>query len=253
MYKVQFAPLNYYPSFISDECITVGVLFHNLDTNERQFEITTNWERVASFDDELNIDFMKDYLLGIREEVSNDLINRNELFKMKEFTRFYVNEYKFSSIQSYLTDNKEEFIERTKKVFLKFDYNKRERLNENEEKKYIRQLLKSNEIEYSCKKIPGYYDDSIKYDYIIDNYGIKLFTFEGKSLSHVISSVKIWAFNAFTLKDRINSVFIYDVERTDSEYYDTIMSILKDHAYKVLSLQEGFDFILSLNRNLSIF
>lgn len=252
MSTIQFSVLHYYPSFISEECITVGILFHNLDTDERFFEITKNWDRVRNFDDEVNIDFMKDYLIGIRDEVVKELDNFEKTFDMRDYCRFYVNEYKFSSIQTYTDLINEDFIENTKKLFLKFDYEKHERLNRNEEKQYIRKLLKSNNIDYSSKRTSGKYNDSIKYDYMIDNYGIKLFTFEGKSLNHQISSAKHWAFNALSLKDKIKSVFIYDIERTDSEYFDTIIKILEEYSYEVFNLQEGFDFLLSLNKNTSL-
>ncbi|SHH76065.1 Protein of unknown function [Caloranaerobacter azorensis DSM 13643] len=246
---IEFSVLSYYTTLIGDECITLGILFHNLTTNERVFEITTNWRRLASFDDELDIEFVKEYLKGIKYTVERNILNYNDNFSIREFIKHYVNEFRFGSVQSYRTDEVDDFIEKTKKIFLRFDYNKKERLNKNEERAYIRELLKSNRIEYSTKKISGKYDDNIKFDYVIGDYGIKIFIFEGKSLSHLISAAKTWSYNAYELKDKIKTVFIYDIERTDSEYFKTIMSILKEHSYQVLKFEEGFKFLLSLNNN----
>jgi hypothetical protein len=70
-------------------------LFHNLSTDERVFHIMSNWNRLESFDDELDIDFMKRYLYGIKNECERSLINKDETFSLKESIRFFVNELKF--------------------------------------------------------------------------------------------------------------------------------------------------------------
>lgn len=246
MSTVCFSVLSYYPSFITNENINIGILFYIQDNGQASFYPIKKWDRVRVFDDELDIDFMKDYLKGIAEEVENHLFNYQSDFNMEGFVKFYVNEYKFSSIQSIQTDDPEGFIADTQKVYLKFDFEKQERLNKNQERQYINKLLKSSNIKYTKKKVLGGFNENIQYDYIIGEYAVKLFTFEGKNLSYLISSAKLWSYNAAEMRGKYKTIFIYDKEMNDVAYYDSIKEILSQNAYKVLPFQEGIDYLLSL-------
>lgn len=246
MNNVQFSVLSYYPSFMTNENINVGILFYDANRDAAQFYSVKKWDRVKAFDDELDIDFMKDYLNGISFDVDNNLFNYRSNFDFKSFVRFYVNEYKFSNIQSVQIDNVDKFIEETKRIYLKFDYEKSERLNKQQEHQYLNKLLKSSNIDFSRKGLMGGYSESIKYDFVIGEYGVKIFTFEGKSLVNLISSAKTWSFSAREMKDRVKTIFIYDKEMKDVEYFESIIKILETDAYKVMVFKEGIDFILSL-------
>lgn len=245
MSTVRFSVLSYYPTFLTNENINIGILFSVEDTSQAYFHSIKNWERAKAFDDELDIDFMKDYLKGITDEVENHLFNYKSKFDIEGFVKFYVNEYKFSSIQTIQTINSEEFIDVTKKIYLKFDYEKLERLNKNQEHQYISSLLRSSDIKYTRKKLKGGFNENIQYDYVIGEYAIKLFTFEGKNLSYLISSAKMWAYNAEEMQGIFKTIFIYDKEMKDVAYYDSIMKILSKNA-QVMVLQEGIEFLLSL-------
>jgi len=124
MSTVRFSVLSYYPTFLTNENINIGILFSVEDTNQAFFHSIKNWERAKAFDDELDIDFMKDYLKGITDEIENHLFNCKSKFNIEGFVKFYVNEYKFSSIQTIQTIDSDEFIDVTKKIYLKLDYEK---------------------------------------------------------------------------------------------------------------------------------
>lgn len=79
---VEFSVLGYYPSIVTDENINVGILFHNIDRNERYFYITRNWKRLEGFDDELDIEFVKEYLAGMKAQVENSLFNLDASFSV---------------------------------------------------------------------------------------------------------------------------------------------------------------------------
>jgi len=245
METVRFSILSYYPSFITNENINIGILFNIAENNQTHFYSIKKWDRIKAFDDELDIDFMKDYLQGIADEVEGDLFNNQSKFNFEDFVKFYVNEYKFSSIQTVQTDDREAFIEDTKKVFLKFDFDKEERLRKPQVQQYISQLLKASDIKYSRNKVKGGFSENIQYDYIIGGYAVKLFNFEGKNLSHLISYAKAWAYNAAEMQHRYKTIFIYDKEMKDVLYFDAIIKILEKNAYKVMVFQEGMDFLLS--------
>ena len=118
---VKFSVLSYYPSFLTNENINIGILFELPEENETFFYHTKKWNRVASFDDEIDINFLKDYLKGIAKEVSTNIINYQKKFNIEEYIKYYVNEFKFSKIQIIDAEDPYDFIEQTKKVYLRFD------------------------------------------------------------------------------------------------------------------------------------
>lgn len=60
-----------------------------------------------SFDDEADIDFVKFYLRGIKDEVRSYVLNYNKEFDLVSYIRAYVNEFRFSSVKTFsVTENK---------------------------------------------------------------------------------------------------------------------------------------------------
>ena len=74
MYHIEYAALNYYHSPISDECLCIGVLIYNVTTGQRDFKYISNFQRFHAFDDEADVDFIKLYLRGIKEEVETTIL-----------------------------------------------------------------------------------------------------------------------------------------------------------------------------------
>ena len=71
MYQIEYSALKYYNNIISEECLYIGMLFHNLTTGEREFRYITNFKRFKAFDDEVDVGFVKSYLAGIKNQVEN--------------------------------------------------------------------------------------------------------------------------------------------------------------------------------------
>jgi len=246
MPTLQFSVLSYYPSFVTQENINIGLLFYIIDTNEASFYSIRKWDRVRAFDDELDVDFMKDYLKGLSYEVNSGLFSHNIKFDMDQFVKHYINEYKFSRIQTVDCQDVDEFIETTKKVYLKYDYEKHERLKKNQESRYIYQLLRSSNVPYTREKIKGNFNEDIKYDYIIGEHAVKIFNFEGKQLNYIINNIKAWAFNANEMQNVYKTIFIYDVELKDVPLFDAVIEILSKSSYKTLPLSTGIEYLLTL-------
>lgn len=247
--KVRFSRLNYYPSFISNDCIEIGILFHDIDNDIRKFEVTTNWSRLKSFDDELDIDYMKMILEGIKNEVSNNsLFNYKQKFDINKYIKFYVNELKFTEIRAAEVSDLNDFIEETKRMFLRYDYDKAERPSRTQQITYLRKLFKENNIKYSSHKVKGGFDEGINYDYIVDEYAFRIFSFENKNMNKLISSAKTWAYNAAEMKEQYKTVFIYDVE-TNDKLFNSIVQILSKDAFKIMKMNEAIDFIFDIQNN----
>lgn len=254
---VKFSILSYYPSFVGTENIAIGIIYSVLDDNNviNKFEyIQNNWNRVKTFDDELNVQFMKQYLKGIKADVDS-ILGYGTDFKIENFIKYYVNEYKFSEIQIVDVADDKQFIDDSKKLYLRFDYNKNERLSDKKIKEYLNRLLRSSNITYTKLPAVGAYFENIQYDYILGQYAIKFFYLKEKSLSQVITSAKVWSYNAREMQDKYKSIFIYDVDAAaiaaskNKQYLDAILGILKENAEEVLPLNEGLDFIVSNGSN----
>ncbi|WP_105798870.1 hypothetical protein [Staphylococcus aureus] len=118
MYKVKYSSFNYYPDILLISNIAVGVIFQIEGNNgyyANEFNLMQRKNKLFSFDEELDKDFTKMFLKSIRENFLN--------FKgeIKEFTRFYVNNFKFTNIQIRNFDSLDEakaFIEDTTKYIL---------------------------------------------------------------------------------------------------------------------------------------
>lgn len=244
MRTIQYAALNYYNSVISDECLCLGVLFHDLSDDSRTFNYIHNFKRLESFNDEINIDFVKVYLQSIRDEVETSLFNYQMDFDLQSYTNTYVNEFRFSKIIQSSTQDLN-FIENTTKLFLRYDFEKNQRLNKNEETHYIREIFKSNKIHYfSNTPIQGHYKENISFDFLTDEYAIKLFKYKDKKLNNLISNAKMWSYNAKELENTIKVIFLYDMDVLDSPQFTIIMDILSEHSYKTMTIEAGIQYIL---------
>lgn len=239
--KIMFSVLRY--ELITTEYMNVGILFYNLDTDERRLETITRWNRLKAFDDELNINLFKILVNSMKEEISNSLFNNNIEFNIERYTKKFCNELRFSKILEYNTDNFEESIEYNRKNFLRYDYDKKDRPNREQQVKYMKKLMKSNDVKYSVTNPIGYYEERINYDYIIDKYAFKFFTFENKDLRKIIHTAKAWAYTAREMSKEYQTVFVYDIDVNDKRFH-SIINILKNNA-KVIKYDDTLHFILS--------
>lgn len=243
MNHIEYSALNYYHSPISDECLCLGVLFHDITTGQRDFRYISNFKRFQIFDDEADVNFVKAYLVGIKEDVEASILNYKDSFDLESYTKVYANEFRFSTIKKLDVGEKEDYINNLIKVYLKYDLAKSQRLNSNEEKKLIKRVLETNHLKYSNGKISGAFDDEISFDYQLDKLCIKHFSFKGKNLRRVIGNARQWSFAAGELEGVKKVLFIYDSDFEDKDNLKIITNILSKHA-EVLQMDEGMDYIL---------
>lgn len=245
MYHIEYSVLNYYHSPISEECLCLGILFHNTTTGQRDFKYISNFKRFQSFDDEADISFIKAYLQGIKEDVETSVFNFSKEFNLKSYIYFFANEFRFSKIKELKVTKEENYIDTLTRLYLKYDISKSQRLNNNEEKKIIRRVLEDNNLEFSTQKTNGAYNDEIAFDYQVENVCIKMFSFKGKNLKRLIPTARQWSFSAGEIAHEKSVLFIYDTDFEDKENLAIILNILSKHA-KVLQFDGGMDYILKL-------
>lgn len=243
MSHIEYSALNYYHSPISDECLCLGVLFHNITTGQRDFRYISNFKRFQAFDDEADVNFVRTYLVGIKEDVENSILNYKDSFDLQSYIKVFANEFKFSPIKKLNVEANEDYVDALTKVYLKYDLAKSQRLNSNEEKKLIKRVLETNNLEYSNGRISGEFNDEIPFDYQLDNLYIKHFSFKGKNLRRVISNARQWSFAAGEVAGAKKVLFIYDTDFEDRDNLKIIINILSKYA-EVLQMDEGMDYIL---------
>ncbi len=243
MYLIEYSALKYYNSAISEECLYIGMLYNNVTTGQRDFKYISNFKRLQSFDDEADINFIKTYLRGIKSDVENNIFNYST-FNMRNYIRFFVNEFKFSDLKAIEVSKNEDYIETFTQLYLKYDYNKNKRLKKEDEKKLIRRILSSSNLSLSKPQISGTYEEDVYFDFLInDNIGVKYFELKGKDLKRVIPSAKQWSFTAGEFRGDMKVVFLYNYDSSDDINFNIIINILKEHA-TVLPLNCGLEYIL---------
>ncbi|MFR0047251.1 MAG: hypothetical protein ACLRWO_12075 [Clostridium butyricum] len=244
MCNIEYSILYNSISYVAIDRITLGILFFNIDTKECRFVSTKNWKRVASFNDELDIDLIKLQLLGINEEIHD--IAKGPDFSLNKYTKFYVNDLKFTKAISLQVDSFDKFISECVLQYLPHDYSKDKRPSVKEQLSFIKRCLKDSDIEYSSAKIKGYFEENVQFDFIIGEYAFKIFRFEGRQPSRLISSVKDWAYTALKSNSKYKVIFVTDKDFEADEDYKTLYAILKEDSYKLLNFTQLLEFIKSI-------
>ncbi|MCB2354365.1 DUF3037 domain-containing protein [Clostridium estertheticum] len=245
MINIQYSVLCHYPSIVSRDCITLGVLIYNTDEKSIIFETIKNWQRVRSFNDELDVELIKVQLEGIEEEVSE--LCKHKSFNLADYTRFYIGEVKFTEVINLVAEDFEEFRAECKRQYLICDVDKAERPSTADQLKFIRNTLKNSKVVYKTGNITGYFNENVNFDFIIGNYAIKIFSFEGKNEKRLVKNVKDWAYDAYKLKDKYKIIFATDINPEHQKEYKVIYKILEEECYKILTLADIIPFVSRIN------
>lgn len=246
MTTVEYSVLSYSPSTIVGERINIGIVFYNQTSDYCVFEHTKKWSRLQSFDDELNIDFMKCYLEGIKHQLEPSVFDPKPMWR--DVILNYANEFRFSSITKvHLEEEFENFVEETKKIYLRFDYAKENRPKEFDQIRYFKKIFRSNNIPFSGHPVSGIYEDEISYDFTISlderTYGVKYFNFEDKNIRKMFTSIRSWAQIANEMDHNIKTVLIYDACDYANSDLNTALKILSSSPATVIPFGSLSDFL----------
>ena len=245
MSKIRFSVLSYHPSFMTSESINIGILFEY--KNVLYFEHIKDFKRLQAFDDELNIDFAKLFLTGIKQEVETEpSLFDTTIYTIDSYVKDFINEFKFCNINNFDCFDIKKTIEEIKKIYLRFEYTKDKRPGKNEQIDFFKRFLEHNGKIYSKNPIEGTHGEKNNYDFVIDHYGIKFFKIKNKNVNRMVSTAKSWAFTADEMHSKdIKTIFIYDDVDKHEIATNTLISILKKNA-SVLTLDESLKFINEL-------
>lgn len=241
MSKVQFSVLCNYPSIVSKDCIALGILFYNMTEHLCVLKKVKNWKRVESFNDELDIEIVKLQLESIEEEVNDFAKEKN--FDLKEYTKFYVNEIKFTEVfTADIEIDFQEFMNQCTRQYMPMDLAKNKRPKEQEQRDFIKNVLKTSNKDYRSGKIVGNFNDTIKFDFIIKDYAFKYFKLQDKDEQKALSYIKRWVYDAYQLKNQYKVIFITDINLKSNSKYSNVYNMLSEQSDKVIDFQDILTF-----------
>ena len=171
MYKVQYASFNYYPDIRLISNIAVGVIFQIENEDgyyENKLNLMQRKSKLFSFDEELDASFIKLFLNGVKHNFLN--------FKgdLKDFTRFYVNNFKFTPVQHRTFKNLKEtnsFIKDTTRYILHPSQELKNKMSESEKNEYINNYLLNSfdKVEKSFVFQGNRSSDKITVDFMVED------------------------------------------------------------------------------------
>lgn len=239
---MKYSVLRYSPTVISGEQINLGIIFDAPEDNYREFRCTKKFNRLISFDDELDINIVKALMKNIKEDVEGTVLSAG-VFDIDNYVKFFINDFHFEKPKKILYDDINEVVESVNKTYFRFDYDKKDRPTSADDKRMFARLIKDSGMNVQLnQKITGTYDEKITYDLVTDNYKVKFFDFDNKDLSKTINTAKTWAWNGShnTGKD-ILIVYRHDdnedLEKED--HFKSIMGILNDSGAIVVDVETG--------------
>lgn len=207
-----YSVLRYKPYRLSGEVINLGILFSEPSVGFAKFYSISRFSRLSSFDDEINIKNVQDMLKSIKREV--DLILKTQGFDIEKYIEFYIGKIAFDSPKLIHYENMEDRIEQIRKVYLRFDFEKKDRSLKEDDKNLFKDMLLARNIRVS-KNVSheGEFNDVVRYDLETESSYIKFFDFDKKDLSRSIASAKTWAWNGMHSEKKLIILYRYDEEK----------------------------------------
>lgn len=250
--SVQYSVFRYSPSRITGENINLGVLFYDPVTCNREFRSTKQYGRIMKFDDTLDLNDLKLLLSSIKCDAEQNIFNVGQIFDLDEYTRRFDSNFYFDRAKTlYYNTSYEEVCERVFRTYLRFDYPMAERPTSKDDVNLIMDLLssKGNDEIKKNQYITGKCNDRAKYDILTDNYCIKLFNFDGKDLSRLIDSAKVWAWNGKYNNGTRTPIIIYRYNSDEgiNNNFSVIKSIFGEAKVQFYGIEEGLDFLQKIS------
>lgn len=257
----KFSVLRYVPEQHREEFINIGLVFHSPEDRYINIQFTTKFSRVTTFDDEVDINFLKVILKGIENDLSlsstitgpseNELANKNFLDKA---TMSYVNQLQFSKVKSLISSNYLKDEQDLFNTFVYFDTHKEKRITRQKVKSLLSKVFAENEREFDYRKdleIKLETDD-INVDFAfkkITDQGTKnnilnslSFDYSSSQEKNALSLAKEWHWNINKMRELQNqnkAINKYINFENDLEFTTIVLQSKKtkplDHASEILA------------------
>ena len=94
---LKYCPLNKYSRFDAPLTgVTLGIIFHEEKTGYREFRHTQDYAVLSKMEPDIDAIITEKLLTGIKAEVEKPV---SHTFEIEEFTKFYLNDFRFTPPQ----------------------------------------------------------------------------------------------------------------------------------------------------------
>lgn len=239
---LRYSVLRYSPSKISGERINLGIAFSDEQQGIHEFRHTNKFKRIAEFDDELSIDVVKKLLKGIKTDIDNSLFT-NGHFDLDEYIKFFINDFCFDEPKTIYYEDWDAAVERINKAYFRFDYGENNRPSKADDLKLLGEIIteKNDKIKKNSRTI-GIFNENVTYDFVTENYKIKIMDLDDKDLSKLVNNAKSWAMTCMTDPEK-NILIIYRYSKRDNlknnKEFESIKEIFRYANAKFVDIEEG--------------
>lgn len=246
--NLYYAVLQYMPDPIRRESINVGIVFHIPSLKLSKFVNIKNKNRIKSFDDEYDSEYIQLMFESFKFEFNSDQLDEyGDRFKnldsptfLEENTKFYVNEFRFLPVAAIETTERhfdKDIVDLTS-TYLYYDKPKGQRITTNEVKTLMKKQLRILNFDFKKNRkniTSDFYKDEI-FDYASTDLALKAISFDKSRSKDLSNELKILYYDLATKKDQIgNTQIIIVVDNGISQLPEEVekMQIFKEFSDKI--------------------
>ena len=246
--NLYYAVLQYMPDPIRRESINVGIVFHIPSLKLSKFVNIKNKNRIKSFDDEYDSEYIQLMFESFKFEFNSDQLDEyGDRFKnldsptfLEENTKFYVNEFRFLPVAAIETTERhfdKDIVDLTN-TYLYYDKPKGQRITTNEVKTLMKKQLRILNFDFKKNRkniTSDFYKDEI-FDYASTDLALKAISFDKSRSKDLANELKILYYDLATKKDQIgNTQIIIVVDNGISQLPEEVekMQIFKEFSDKI--------------------
>lgn len=253
----KFAVLRYVPNEFREEFINIGLVFHAPEEAFIDLRLTTNFSRVHAFDDEIDINFLKVVLDGVKSEFTQSTVHGPSLKELmndsylEQATRTYVNQLQFSPVFTIRSKDIEPDFEDLFKTYVYFDAQKKQRITEDKVKSVMNRVFKEsqvfNKLNRNIKVDIGPQEIELDYSYVSTEHQklIKAFSFDytERGSKSAPQTAKEWAWNYSKLRelhktDKELDIITFVYVGKKNKNIDIALEILHEESKKLVQANE---------------
>lgn len=196
------------PDEIRQEFINIGLVFHSPLDNYLDIKITSNFSRVSAFDDELDTNFLKIVLSGVKKDFSQNVeVGAPSFYDLgkqdflNSITAFYSNQLQFSPIYSINSNDILKDFNDLFRTYVYFDTIKTTRITSDKVKSIMNRVLKEKPLKLERDVKVNIGPEEIVLDYLYESRDnlklVKTLSFDYTPRGSNIASqvAKEWAWN----------------------------------------------------------
>lgn len=174
----KFSILRYVPEQHREEFINIGLVFHCPEEKYSSIRFTKNYSRVKTFDDELDVEFLKIVLDGINQDfVRTSTISGptekelGDIDFLEKSTVFYVNQIQFSPIKTIVSYDIQKDEEDLFKTYVYFDVKKNKRIDREKVRSLMSRVFSQNQgvLDYEKNLVINTGLEDIQFDFALTN------------------------------------------------------------------------------------